>query len=143
MTSAFKGGWVFQIQDTSVSPIVYRTITEAISISGLGLTNPLVDATSFDSTAKEYIAGLPDGSEITIECNYVISDTAQELLRTAIINQQNKSFQVTVTDSSTSPNDTETFAFTGTCLSYTYNPSFDDKNTVSYTIKISGSITIT
>lgn len=142
MTAAFKGGLTFQILDETASPGTYRTITEAASISGLGQTNPLIDATSFDSTSKEYIAGLADGQEITIECAYVMHDTAQDYLRTNVISGSNRTFKATFTNANASPT-TEVFTFTGTCLSFVLNPSFDDKNTLTFTVKISGSITIT
>ena len=54
MTAAYTGGLTFQMSNGS-SPEIYSTIQETKSLSGLGVANPLIDTTSFDSSAKEYI----------------------------------------------------------------------------------------
>jgi hypothetical protein len=45
-------------------------------------------------------------------------------------------------NSGTSPVETETFQFMVTPLSWTFGPSYEDKNTMSFTLKISGDITV-
>lgn len=142
MTAAFKGGLSFKLGNTA-SPIVYSTVEEVKSMSGLGKTNPLVDATSHDSTAREYISGLADGQEITIECLRVhTASSVQDDMITAANAGTNRSFQVVLTDASTSPNLTKTYTFTGTPLSWVITPSFEDANMISFTVKISGDITV-
>jgi hypothetical protein len=144
MTAAFKGGLVFN-RATGGSP-AYEAIGEVKSLSGLGQTNPLVDATSHDSTAMEYIAGLPDGQEITIECNYLASgspENSQDRLVSDVETGANHGYQIVLTKATVSPNIVKTFTFTGTPLSWVINPSYSDANTISFTVKISGSITRT
>ena len=141
MTAAFKGGLTFY-RATSGSP-EYETIEEVYSISGLGKTNPLIDATSFDSTAMEYIAGLPDGKEITVECNRVhTSGNNQDNLITDVDNGSTIGIKITLTNASVSPNITKTYTFNVVCLDWTINPSYSDKHTLSFTLKISGAITV-
>jgi hypothetical protein len=48
-----------------------------------------------------------------------------------------------VTDSSVSPNLTNTYTFSAVCLSWAISPSYDDANMISFTLKISGDITVT
>lgn len=142
MTSAFINGMSFKYVDTANSPNA-RAIPEVLSCSGLGQTNPLVDATSFDSSAREYIAGLADGQEITMECIYLPDNAVQAAMRTAIAARQTKALRVVATYTESSPNAIETFNFSVVMLGWVMGPSFEDKNTVTFTFKISGAITIT
>lgn len=136
MTSATRGQWDFYT-GTTASPIVYTELPEVLSVSGIGQTNPLIDVTSFDSTAKEYIAGLPDGSEVSIECNYIATNTAITGLLTKVESGSTINFKATYTGSS--PN--KRFTFQAVALSYEVTPNFNDKNTIKFTLKITGSIT--
>jgi hypothetical protein len=76
MSNAFLNGVTIS-RSADTSPLSFDSIPEVVSLSGLGKTNPLVDVTSFDSAAREYIAGLADGTEITMECNYLPGNTVQ------------------------------------------------------------------
>jgi len=141
MTAAFTGGVAFSRLNISVSPNVYELIEEDASLSGLGVTNPLIDVTSHDSSAREYIAGLADGSEVTIECNYVqTAGNNQEDLISDIENKLTSGFQLVITDSSVSPNTVKTYTFSAVCLSYEIAPSFDDKHMITFALKITGSL---
>lgn len=142
MTSAFLNGTSIKYVDTTLSPNA-RSIPEVKSLSGLGQTNPLVDATSFDSSAREYIAGLPDGEEITLECIYIPDNVVQVAMRNAVVAKATKALRIVTTNTVTSPNGVETFNFSVVMLGWVLNPSFDDVNTVTFTMKISGAITIT
>ena len=136
-TVAYISGTTFKLGD-GASPEVFTAIEEIISISGLGKTNPLIDATSLDSTAKEYIAGLSDGAEITLECNKVNTSSSQQAnFKTAVNNGTNKNIQVVMTDGTTP----ETYSFAVIPLSWMNNPQVEDRNTVTFTMKITGAIT--
>lgn len=138
-TSAFIGaGNVTFGVATSASPASYDLLPEVISISNVGATNELVDATHFDSTAREYIAGLADGSEVTVECNYVQNNTVQERVIADVAARNTVNCQVTFDFGS--PN--TTFTFAAVALGWQIAPSVDDRNTISFTFKISGSITV-
>jgi len=139
MTQANIGYFRFQIGN-GASPEVFNTIEEAFSISGVGFTRDLVDATSFDSDGKrEYIAGLADGQEITVECNYIPGADYQEAMIDAVEDGDNINFRLVAELDSPAT----TFAFSGTPLGWVINPSVDDRNTITFTVKISGDITVT
>lgn len=143
MTAAFKGGLTVSRQNITTSPIAYEAIEEVRSLSGLGKTNPLIDTTSMESTAMEYIAGLAEGSELTIECLRVhTASSKQDNLITDIDNAATSNFQVVLTDNSVSPVLTKTYTFAGVCLSWTITPSYSDANMISFTVKITGDITV-
>jgi len=121
------------------SPEVYSTSSEVKSLSGLGSTNPLIDVTSFDSTAREYIAGLADGQEISVECVRVHSSPSTQDALIAIVNSKTtRNFQLTLTDGTTAI----IYTFAGVPLSWAITPSFDDASMISFTLKISGSIVV-
>ena len=137
MSSAFLNGVTIKRGDGEESE-TFTAFPEVISFSGLGKTNPLIDVTSFDSTGREYIAGLADGTEVTMEANYLPGDTQQAGLISDVDSGLNRNFEITITDGTS----TKVYTVTFTCLSWTINPSYEDKNTISFTLKISGAITV-
>ena len=138
MSSGYTGGLTFQMSD-GASPEVYSTIQETKSLSGLGKTNPLIDVTSFDSAAREYIAGLADGQEISIECVRThASPNIQDALIAIVDSKTTRNFKLTLTDGTTPI----IYTFAGVPLSWAIAPSFDDAAMISFTLKISGDITV-
>lgn len=137
MSNAFIAGVTIKRGDAA-GPEVFTAIEEAISLSGLGKTNPLIDQTNFDSTAKEYIAGLPDGTEITLECNFLPGATVQQLLIGDVDSKTNRNLEITITDGTTPL----VYTFAVVPLSWTINPQVEDRNTLTFTLKITGAITV-
>ena len=137
MTDAFIGGLAVKRGDGG-GPEAFTVIEEVTGLGGFGSTNPLIDVTSHDSTAREYIAGLADGSELSIECNRIhTAANVQDDLIADVIAKVTRNFQITLTDGSVN----KTYDFAGVCLSQIITPSFDDKNTIAFTVKITGAIT--
>lgn len=138
-TNATVGGFTFKRKNHTASPQAFVALTECYAISGLGAQNELVDATHFGSAgSREYIGGLADGVEITVECNYVGNDAQQEAMITDVGNKYTNQFQVLF--GSSSPN--VLFSFSGVCLGYEVVPSVDGRNSIRYTVKISGAVTV-
>jgi hypothetical protein len=137
-TQANIGRWKFYLA-SAASPMVFTAVEEVFNISGLGKTNNLVDVTNFDSPTgtMEYIAGLADGQEITVECNYIPGATQQEAMIAAVNTQANRTFRVSYLGSSPE----EHFTFDGVPLSWVVTPSPTERNTIAFTVKISGDIT--
>lgn len=137
MSDAFLNGVTISRGDGGGTEI-FNAMKEVISMSGLGLLNPLVEVTSFDSTVREYIAGLADGTEVTLEANYLPADTEQQGLITDVDAGDNRNFEILITDGVTPLTYSVTFA----CLGWVINPSYDDRNTITFTLKISGAIVV-
>ena len=138
MTDATIGGFSFRIGN-GASPEVFNAIEEVFAITGLGKVRELVDVTSFDSGGnREFVPGLADGVEITVECNYVPGATRQGAMIDAVEAGDNVNFRIV--ESLGSPE--TTYTFTGSPLGWTLNPSVDDRNTLTFTVKISGEITV-
>jgi hypothetical protein len=136
-TAANISGWKFSIANAA-SPEVLTAVEEVRTVSNVGKTNTLVDATNFDSPAgtREYIAGLADGDEVTVECNYLPSATMQGIATSAVDNRQARQCRLTYTASSPE----RRFTFTGVFLGYSVAPSSTEINTITFTIKISGNV---
>ena len=82
MTVAVLGSGATLQLGSGASPQVYTTIAEVLRCGPIGSSNPEVDVTNLDSTAKEYIAGLADGNTVEFEMNWVVGNTQQQTLRT-------------------------------------------------------------
>lgn len=88
---------------------VFTTIGEVVSFAGPGEEMGTIDATSFDSTAMEYIAdGLVEGGEVTLGINFVGSDAQQQGLRTDLRAGTKRNFKILLNDHATNKT---TFAF--------------------------------
>ncbi len=138
MTQANISQFKIRLGDAA-SPEVFADIEEVLSISGVGKNNELVDVTNFDSPnqTKEYIAGLADGSEISVEANYVPNATQQTALIAAVDAGSTRNFRVVYTG--VSPD--EVWNFAGVCLGWELVPSPTEQNRVNFTVKITGDIT--
>ncbi len=83
MTAAVLGKGATLQLGSGASPQAYTTIAEVLRCGPIGSSNPEVDVTNLDSTAKEYIAGLADGNTVEFDMNWLSSNTQQTSLRTS------------------------------------------------------------
>jgi hypothetical protein len=83
MTAAVLGKGATLGLGDGASPQVYTTIAEVMRCGAIGASNPEVDVSNLDSTAKEYIAGLADGNNVEFDMNWVQGNTEQQSLRTS------------------------------------------------------------
>jgi hypothetical protein len=137
--TAFVGKMYLERGDTG-SPTTYTRVCQIFGIGGLGQANALVDATTFCSGGvNEYIGGLADGSEVTLNANF---ETDAAVLREMITDVQDKltrSYRLVADDEVNTP---VVFYFNALSLSWQIGPSVDNKNTIDYGLKISGDIVI-
>ena len=125
-------GSSFAIGD-GADPEVFTSVAEVTNIDLPGYSRDAIDVThmSSDDTFREYIAGLMDGGEVTIELNFVAS--ASDILIAALIaGLQN--YRITV--------NTVTFTFAAVMTGYQPTAPNDDKMTASATFKVSGKPTL-
>lgn len=141
-TSAFVGKVYFERGDGATPTEVFTRVCQIFSLGGIGQTNALVEATTFCSSGSmEYIGGLADGAEITLEANYERGTNSLKTMITDVTNKRSGNYHIVVGDVGDA--NIETFAFAALALGWTLNPSVEGRNTISYTVKISGPITIT
>lgn len=113
-------------------------LEEVLSVSGVGKVNDTIEVTNFDSPAgtKEYIPGLAEGSEVSIECNYIHDATVQAALIAAV--NAGSSVAVILTYNTTDA----TFTFNAAAQGFEVVPGVNEQNRINFTLKISGDITI-
>jgi hypothetical protein len=134
MTSAVLGLGTTLGVGSGASPQVYTTIAEVLSITGPNLTAEDVDVTNLDSTAKEYISGVPDGGSVDFECNWT-SSTQQQQVRDDVEAGTTRYYEVAF---STSPNTVATFQARATSFAMSTDPNSQLR--ASVTLKITGSV---
>ncbi len=110
------------------------TIAEVVSISGPGLKRDTIDATNMGSTApgREYIFGLLDGGEVTLEVNFLPGDTTQQgLYHNMISGTTYLPFSIVWTDGTT-------WTFNAFVTAFQPTGKVEDKLSASITLKITG-----
>jgi hypothetical protein len=142
-TAANISGWKFYLGSTA-SPQVLAAIEEVYSVTNVGRTNQLVEVTNFDSPVgtKEYIAGLAEGDEITVECNYIPKAATAPVQLVAMVAVEAGSTRLCRLEYTIS-SPIKRFSFSAVCLSYSVVPSPTERNALRFGFKISGAITRT
>ncbi len=117
------------------SPPAYTSIAEINSFSGPGGSVSVIDVTDLSSTAKEKIAGLNDNGQLTMECNFVPSNTQQAALRTAKENGTVVGMQLVFTDTGST-----TWTFSAIVTGFSISGAVDGVVKGSITLDITGDI---
>lgn len=118
----------------------FQTILGLTTPPTIGKSNPLVDVTDFDSSAKEYIGGLSDGQEFTATFHYDAAsstNTNLALLQTKVDTKANVDMQVVVTDGT----NTDTYEFNVVPISWVLGGGPEEVATLEFSLKVSGAIT--
>lgn len=135
-------GRVYLERGDGGSPENYTRVCEINGISGLGETNELVDVTTFCSGGvREYIGGLADGQEMTLDGNFIVDSEQRRQMIADVKNKATRSYRVVADDDGDGVTDIS-FYFRAAALSWVLNPQIADKNAISFGIKISGGIDI-
>ncbi len=115
-------------------------IAELTSITGPGVSADAIDVTSHGSanTFREFLAGVKDGGEISIEGNLVVTDAGQMALITDITDGSVDAYTLTYPNT-----DASTWTFSALVTAFQINAPFDDKLGFSATLKVSGKPTFT
>lgn len=138
-TAAFKGGWTFKRGDAATGSTTWTSVGEVVSLSGLGAQADDIDVTSVDSgNYREYIPGLLDGVEITVESNLAIANAMQQAMTSDANDGDNWEFQVELTDGT----NTMTLTFEGAIKGWNLNPAIEEQNKIQWSVKMSGAPTI-
>jgi predicted secreted protein len=122
----------------AASPEVFTTLAEVVNITGPGMARELPDATHMQSPSgwREFIGGLKDAGEITVECNHLPNHATQDATTGVLsffASGDTKNWQVVFP---LSPAVTWGFA----AVVSAFEPDFpiDDKMMLSITLKVSG-----
>lgn len=128
-------GILFQSGDGGV-PEVFTSVGEVTSIDGPGGEASEIDVTHLASTAKEYLIGLPDEGNITLDCALLPDDVGQTRLRNDRVNATLRNYKITLTDSPAT-----TITFSAFCKGFRMTAGIDAKMMASVTLRVSGAVT--
>jgi hypothetical protein len=84
----------------TATPDTYTEILGIKSFSKSGGGASEIDTTDLSSTAKEFLSGLVDYGEFSIELHHKIGDTGQDAVRTSLSAGTTKTYKLTLTDAS-------------------------------------------
>lgn len=137
----FAGRWFLE-QGLGGSPEQYVRVCEVTGIGGLGETNELIDVTTTCSGGtREYIGGLADGSEITVDANLIVDSEARERFISDVKDKATRSYRVVIEDVAEAT--ILTVWFRGAAIGYEFAFNLEEQNAISFTLKVSGPLDIT
>jgi hypothetical protein len=137
-SSLTRIGNEFTFQIGSGSPPTFADFCAVVDAGSIGENKPQIDVTSLCDDARVYRSGLADGAQITLKCNYLSGDPTILALYQAFKNHTTEVFRLLADD--TSP--PEAFEFSASVLGWNVTAPVGGKAEVSFTLKISGSVTV-
>lgn len=123
---------------TSTSFATSQIVNDVTSIGGPGISAGKLDTTTLTSTAKEFILGLRDNGDISLDMIYNSTDAGQVALRNDLNSRTKRRVGVKIPDSTTSLWHCEAY-----CTNWSLSGSVDNVQKLSATIGLSGAITWT
>lgn len=123
-------------------PESFTTIANVTSISGPSRERESIETTAHDSADqyREFVPGLKDGGEISLDLNYDPTSETIGALDDDFEDQQVRNYQIVILPGT---EDEHTWDFAGFLTSLGDEFPHDDKMTRTATVKISGKPTLT
>lgn len=114
------------------------TYTKLVECYITGLPNPQfddVETSHYESPdrTREYVAGLQDGGEITVEMNWVPGSATDTFIVAAL--GQKRSVRITVPSGTN-----QAFTFPAVLKGYERNVPVDDRKTATVTLRVAGAV---
>lgn len=135
--AAIGYGTLLQFSD-GASPPAFTTLAEVNDISGPGMSRELPDATHMESPGgwREFLGGLKDAGEITVECNHLPNNATQDAtdgVLSLFASGERRAWRLVFPIS-------PTVNWEMDAVVSAFEPSFpvDDKMMLSVTLKVSG-----
>ena len=142
MTQAVGTKFTELRRGNGADPEVFTPVKEVVSWTGPAETASQIEVTSLQSPAKEFISGLRDGGEVTLELNFIPSDAGQQGLRTDLSSGTTRNFELVLPDNTVDA-DRTTIEFAAIVTSFQIQGGVDAAVKASCTLKISGEATYT
>lgn len=109
-----------------------QDVAEVFNISPPEETRPTYDATHYNSTAAEFILGLPDYGECVFDMNFIPGSPSEDMLL-GLDPKQSYPMRVTWPNGAT-------WSFNGVRRGYAPAAPLDNRMTARVTFKVSGSV---
>lgn len=131
-------GIAFQRSDMAATP-VFTSIANVTSVSGPEIERETYDVTAHDSTDgwREFIGGLKDGGEVSLEVNYDPRD--HDVLVADFEDSTPRNYKIVFPATAGGGN----WAFAAILTGFSSEAPVDDKLTAELTFKVTGKPTIT
>lgn len=115
------------------APAVFTALAEITSVSPPPMTRDIIDATHMESPDRwrEFIAGLKDGGEISLDLNFVPGGATDARLRDAQTELEPSPVEIEFPNGSV-------WGFNAFCTGYEPESPVDDKMTATATFKVTG-----
>ena len=119
---------------------VFTTIAEVIGFSGPTTAANEIEVTTLASTAKEFIAGLVDNGEVSLEVNAVPKDTQHRQIRADISAGTVRNYLIDFNDKEGAETTSTTYEFAAFVKEFPLSAAADDKLSGTVTLRITGAI---
>lgn len=134
-------GTLLKIGDGATAE-TFTSIAEVTNIQGPGLTADSLDMTHHASPSafREFVQGLKDGGEVTLDLNYIPTAATQDASSGLLNDYENgtlRNFELVFPDAGNT-----TWSITGIVTNFTPAAPVDGKLGASVTIKLSGAPTL-
>lgn len=118
---------------TVLDPDTFVNLGEVTSVTPPPVTRDILDATHMESPGgwREFITGLKDGGEMSVDLNFVPGSDTDDLLTAMQAEDDPRPMRITF------PNG-HVWRFTAYCTGYEPTAPVDDKMTATATFKVSG-----
>lgn len=129
-------GTQFQRATTLTGPFTYETVANVTNISGPSRSRETIDVTAHDSPEQwmEFIGGLKDGGEVSLDINYDPGEVTHDL-DDDFDDVSPRSYRIVILPDT---DDEHTWTLTGVMTGLEDEFPYDDKMGRSLTIKVSG-----
>jgi len=131
-----QGSKVYFSTSTALSTAI--EVGEVVGFNGPTGQANTIDVTHLGSSAKEFMMGLRDEGEITLDINFKPTDTGQTKLRECRANRTKSHFAIKLTDTAITQIDGDCYV-----LGYAGQGSVDNALKGSVTLKITGALNYT
>lgn len=119
-------------------PEVFSALASVTNVSGPGLTRETIDVTAHDSPDQwmEFLGGLKDGGEVTLDINY--RPSVHDALVADLDDEDPRNYQLVFPDV-----DATTWGISAIMTGFEPEAPYDDKLAASLTFKVNGKPTLT
>lgn len=133
---AFGTQWEVEL-DPVGNPGVFTAVADVTNIDVLDVEADTIDVSSHDSTDqwREFVAGMKDGGELSMELNY---DPADHGTIFGLVGDDPLGHKITLPDSGAAE-----VTFDAIVTGFSAQAPYDDKLSATVTIKVSGAVTVT
>lgn len=126
-------GTTLELHNGDGEPGTFHLIAEVFNLTPPNSQADEIDATHFQSLAREYILGIDDNGECTFEMNFVPGSISEQKILAAKAAKERRATRITF------PNGSE-WSFDALVKGYEPAVPADDKMTCSVTFRVTGDI---